>query len=182
MTARGGVRGGCYSRRSWWALCLVLVAWLGSPSDLSASEAPISPDSLTPYVLTLQRADALLTTLEQALETRSGEALALQGRLTEAGKLLGLLRSELAKQSAELSTLRVSLDDSETQRALLAAGLKETRVSLEVLTTRFAKLSVDYSDYRQAVERVTRSRDVWRLVGLGAIVVAVVCAILAAVQ
>jgi len=102
---------------------LVLVAWLGSPSDLSASEAPISPDSLTPYVLTLQRADALLTTLEQALETRSGEALALQGRLTEAGKLLGLLRSELAKQSAELSTLRVSLDDSETQRALLAAGL-----------------------------------------------------------
>jgi len=51
-----------------------------------------------------------------------------------------------------------------------------------VLTTRFAKLSVDYSDYRQAVERVTRSRDVWRLVGLGAIVVAVVCAILAAVQ
>jgi chromosome segregation ATPase len=134
-----------------WALVLSLCGscvLCSPPLPASEAEAPSLRSALSTLSQHLQKADALLTTLEADLQARSEQVSNLQRSLVEAWKTLDALRSEL-------TTLRENLDASEKTRARLAADLQETSNSLETLTTKYGKLSQLFSDYKGSVEAQT---------------------------
>jgi chromosome segregation ATPase len=131
---------------------LALALWLcGScvqcspPLPASEAEAPLSTNVLSTLSQHLQKADALLATLEAGLKTRSEQVANLQRSLDEAGMTLDALRNEL-------TTLRENLDASETTRGRLAEDLREMGISLAELTKRYEALSQSWSVYREAAE------------------------------
>ena len=175
----------CYSCSRWaWrlALCLAVflcVPWTWAETESSSRSVTVSWSTLSQWAENLQRADALLTTLTANLETRSDEVRTLQLSLLEAGR-------HLAELNSELENSRVNLSAAETSRVALELALAEMQQSLATLMATYDRLSKAFAEYKQiaeaALDRVTRSRGVWRAIGIGTTIVAVVCGILAAVQ
>jgi chromosome segregation ATPase len=166
----------------YWArwFCLLLSCFLSLYAyPASAAEQPILPSELTPLILHLQKADALLTTLEADLEKQSGEARSLASRLV-------IAYDELSKLNEELVALRASLNSSETLRKALWEDLSVVRTALDSLMTKYARLSQDFSAYRSAAEQTIRSlergRKAWMAVGIGSIIAAIVAGTVAAVR
>lgn len=143
---------------------------------MSASERMISASELTPFLLNLQKASAMLTQLEADLQRQSAEALSLGLRLQTA-------YDELERLKHELADLLTSLTSSEAQRQALATDLLEASTSLNALTGRYYKLSQDFSDYRVLTETELKKarcgRDAWMVTGLISVVIAVVAGVAA---
>jgi chromosome segregation ATPase len=150
----------------------------GGPS-LQASETPQPySDLLTPTIEKLLRASAILTTLEQDLEKQSASVKDLAESLRKAG-----LR--LAESEASLARVEQKLKDSETLRLELESALASLRTEYEKLRASFLRLSETFAGYKQEAEgqiaKVTKSRNVWRGIGIGAVVAAVLAFIAAIV-
>ena len=148
-------------------------------SYLHASETPQSySDSLTPTIEKLLRVHVILTTLEQDLEKQSASVKDLAESLRQAG-----LR--LAESEASLARVEQKLKDSETLRLELESALASLRTEYEKLRASFLSLSKAFVSYKQEAEgqiaKVTKSRNVWRGIGIGAVVAAVLAFIAAIV-
>jgi chromosome segregation ATPase len=150
----------------------------GGPS-LQASETPQPySDLLTPTIEKLLRVSSILTTLEQDLEKQKITVEDLEQSLRLAGQ--SLLASE-----ASLAAVEKRLSDSETLRQELESALASLRTEYEKLRASFLRLSETFVSYKQEAEtqlsKVTKSRNVWRGIGIGAVLAAVLAFIAAIV-
>ena len=163
--------------RSVWVFCASVLLWISWPA--SATGVPNSGELLTATIESLERAAAILQTLETDLETQSLLTRDLEESLRLAGQRL--LESE-----ASLLRLEARLKDSEDLRATLGLDLAATRSEYAKLRDSFIRLSTTFADYKQEAENqiagLERSRGVWRIVGLGAIAVSVIVGIIAVVK
>lgn len=133
-------------------------------SAIASSSQQASPTERALVLLQLSR------TLVERLTTRTGEVQNLSAEVES-------WRRESETLSAELSTLRplsaeVARLSQELQTALAAIG----RLQSESVTKQNAYTQASSAERTQAqtvLDTVTRSRDIWQAIGLGAIVAAV---------
>lgn len=159
---------------------MALALCCGGGYALWASETPQSYSDLVQSTLqALRTADEKLTQLESLWPRLQSANGLLSVALQRAKQESDGLRSELSGLRLELDGLRRSLSESMASLTVSQAALTKAQVSLVTLTAQLEKLSDDFSTYRTQAERIARSRGVWRAVGLGAIVAAVVAVVVA---
>ena len=167
---------------SWRALPLALpfVALLfifcGLP--LRANETPQpSSDLLTSTIEKLLKVNVILTNLEADLMRQ-------QKAIDELALSLQQAAQKLAESEETLAEVEKRLSASEMLRQELGSSLESLREEHERLRGSFLKLSTAFGSYKVEAEyqlsKVTKSRNVWRGIGLGAAATAVL-AFLAAV-
>jgi len=139
------------------------------------TDAPPTIEQLTARALNLWQ---LTETLVTRLQTRSAE--------------VATLSVDLATASAEAAKLKSDIDYWQTQSGEawresreLQTVLRKMRLSLQRSETALAAYTSAYKTYHDNAELMIAARErtagAWQAVGIVAIVVAVICAILAAV-
>lgn len=156
-----------------WAFCASVLLWISWP--VSATEAPTSSELLTTTIANLEKAAAILETLENDLETQSLLTRDLEQSLRLAGQ-------RLVESEASLQALEARLKDSEGLRETLGLDLTATRSEYGKLRDSFLRLSETYLLYRQEVVKqiagLERSRGVWRVVGIGGVVAVIIAVVI----
>jgi chromosome segregation ATPase len=139
----------------------------------------VSYSTLVEWTESLQRADAYLTQAASRLADSQASLTALSATLGQAGRRLSQLDAKLTLWQEHSAELEISLRDS-------AAILAQLRETLRGLRERYDLLSQAFSTYRQESERQILARErtirVWRAVGIGGVIAAVLAGIIAAVR
>ena len=166
---------------SWrWAWPLVRALLVFSCSPLPAANWTPSENELWQSMI----ADML--SARKALE-QSRIALAdSRENATELSRLLDEARLRVSRLSAQLQLWQEHSNELTQSLERLSVELATLRQELKRLTDSYNALSTLHTGYVTAVDKqilgLQRSRDVWRVVGLGAIVAAVIAGTIAAVR
>ena len=157
-----------------WAFCASVLLCLYSPARLPASEP--SESARTLLLESLREADATLTQLEALWPMLSAQVSETGQRLVQAQKQLDSLRAELTLWQESSAEWEKASQDS-------AAALGKVQSSLAELERRYVGLLRSWSAYRTEVLKQAESRELalrrWRVGTIGAVGVAVLCAVLA---
>jgi len=128
-------------------------------------------------------ADMLLARQSLALSARA--LTDSRASLTEQGQLLQESKRRVSQLSAQLQLWREHSDELGSSLERLSGELATLRAALRRLTDTYNALSTLHEDSSQAAGKAIQIRDrrvaTWQAIGIGAIIVAVICAILAGV-